>query len=78
MAGNGLEWVADYYDADYYTTLGDETVFPTGPTTGVLRVVRGGSWFHDIGAARAPNRLFNTPEFVGNFVGVRCVVPVEE
>tara|TARA_B100000959_G_C14383361_1_gene379095 strand:- start:146 stop:373 length:228 start_codon:yes stop_codon:yes gene_type:complete len=41
MAGNVLEWVADYYDADYYVSAADTN--PAGPASGMLRVIRGGS-----------------------------------
>lgn len=44
MSGNVMEWVADWYDAEYYATVLDGTVNPTGPESGQVHVVRGGSW----------------------------------
>ena len=42
MAGNVSEWVADWFDPEYYQrSLPDN---PTGPIAGELKVFRGGSW----------------------------------
>lgn len=43
MYGNVSEWCADRYLLEYYRTspLND----PSGPTTGLTRVVRGGGWY---------------------------------
>lgn len=45
MAGNVWQWVSDWYRSDYYQ-IGDAEN-PTGPATGTLRLVRGGSWAND-------------------------------
>ncbi len=43
MAGNAREWVADWYDADYYRDAPERN--PQGPDKkGVVRSIRGGSW----------------------------------
>jgi formylglycine-generating enzyme required for sulfatase activity len=42
MAGNVSEWVHDWYSSTFYST--SPTVNPVGPSTGSLRVLRGGSW----------------------------------
>ncbi len=40
MVGNMLEWVADWYEEDYYTTC--PALDPPGPDTGIIRAQRGG------------------------------------
>ena len=44
MAGNVWEWVNDYYQSDYYATVGGNASNPLGPESGQYRVLRGGSW----------------------------------
>jgi formylglycine-generating enzyme len=42
MSGNVREWVQDWYDPEYYSMAPDKN--PKGPETGILKVLRGGSW----------------------------------
>jgi formylglycine-generating enzyme required for sulfatase activity len=42
MSGNVWEWCHDVYDASYYATSPSSD--PTGPSSGDLHVLRGGSW----------------------------------
>ena len=42
MSGNVNEWCSDWYGSTYYAS--SPLTNPTGPATGTLRVLRGGSW----------------------------------
>ncbi len=70
MAGNVWEWTADRLDA--YPA--ESQINPEGPTTGGIRVIRGGSWSNDISKVRSTNRGANLPTYASNDVGFRCVV----
>jgi len=42
MHGNVFEWCSDYYDQKYYSN--SPSVDPNGPSSGISRSLRGGSW----------------------------------
>ncbi|MEY3022162.1 MAG: hypothetical protein RIS86_1360 [Planctomycetota bacterium] len=69
MLGNAWEWVADLYDGFYY--LSSPAVDPTGPATGFLRVIRGGSWYAPESNVRSPFRGAFWPEGVLSDTGFR-------
>jgi formylglycine-generating enzyme required for sulfatase activity/acetyl esterase/lipase len=61
MAGNALEWTADWYDRDYYASSPRKN--PKGPATGAYRVLRGGSFFVEAFELRASARAMAWPSF---------------
>ncbi len=70
MAGQVWEWVGDWYDPDYYKTSPQKN--PTGPATGVSKVVRGGSWGSNATALRSAERESHLTSFRGLGTGFRC------
>jgi len=74
MSGNVWEWCRDWYDSDYYNKSPVNN--PKGPSSGSVRVRRGGSFY---GAARGVRSVFrrkNSPGVKLNGVfGFRLVLP---
>ncbi len=71
MLGNLWEWTQDRYDKNYYQrSLGTD---PQGPSSGMARVVRGGSWGSYAGSVRASVRLNVGPGLRDDNIGFRCV-----
>ncbi len=61
MADNIHEWCSDWYGKDYYESCPQSD--PPGPTSGVRRASRGGSWRHQVKATRSSARSALNPGF---------------
>jgi formylglycine-generating enzyme required for sulfatase activity len=70
MAGNVMEWVADWYAADYYA--GSPQANPPGPESGERRVLRGGSWVYQANGIRTAYRHSQAPDDADFQAGIRC------
>jgi len=64
MAGRAMGWVADWHDADDYET--SPATDPTGPTTGEIKVEKGGWWGSNEFVARSAYRHFEDPPTYGD------------
>ncbi|RJG07649.1 formylglycine-generating enzyme family protein [Noviherbaspirillum cavernae] len=71
MHGNAWEWCADWHDDAYYAQSPRDD--PQGPSTGTVRVRRGGSWHTWAFYARSSYRNWNAPDTRYTLVGFRLV-----
>jgi formylglycine-generating enzyme required for sulfatase activity len=76
MAGNAMEWVADWWSSNYYARSPRED--PAGPDTGTIKIEKGGWWGppDDAGAfiARSSFRLDeDPPTYSDHHIGFRIV-----
>ncbi len=70
MAGNVQEWLADWYDENYYASSPIKN--PTGPAIGQGHVLRGGGWNDGKGSVRVAYRNHDSPEGRSDSTGFRC------
>jgi len=72
MHGNVYEWCSDWYKS---TLAGGEN--PQGPSTGTMKVLRGGGWGYDPARCRSADRNKNDPSFTDFSGGFRIVLAGE-
>jgi formylglycine-generating enzyme required for sulfatase activity len=70
MAGNVWEWVADWYDAEYYARSPLHN--PQGPESGLFKVLRGGCWLYGSSDIRTAFRVEDPPTIRRYQIGFRC------
>lgn len=70
MVGNVREWVADWYDLDYY--FESPLIDPRGPETGVERSMRSGAYDADANEVLTTSRYKHEPGSAGLSRGFRC------
>jgi formylglycine-generating enzyme required for sulfatase activity len=74
LAGNVMEWVADWLDPAYYAV--SPSVDPTGPASGTTKVEKGGGWGSNRFVARAAYRHYeDPPDYQDHHIGFRVVTP---
>ncbi len=73
MADNVHEWCSDWYGEDYYRLSPREN--PPGPSMGIRRVSRGGSWRHQVKVTRSSARSALDPGFRYADYGFRIARP---
>jgi formylglycine-generating enzyme len=70
LAGNVREWVQDWYGSEYYASAPEKN--PNGPETGILKVLRGGSWKSFDSDLRAASRGKGGFALKTHGIGFRC------
>ena len=70
MLGNVYQWTADWYNERYYEQ--NEGKDPPGPSDGLYRTLRGGSWYSYPRSLRVSGRDWLVPSSRLSGAGVRC------
>jgi formylglycine-generating enzyme required for sulfatase activity len=72
MSGNVWEWVEDWYDETYYKNMPQDN--PKGPSSGSLKVVKGGCYDSLADGVRVAERLGLLPQYSDQYTGFRIAL----
>ncbi len=75
MSASVHEWCGDFYDSNYYEKSLEKN--PLGPSSGLRKVSRGGSWRHRIKFSRSAARSSLNPVFKYADYGFRVAMSLE-
>jgi formylglycine-generating enzyme required for sulfatase activity len=75
MAGNAMEWIADWMSFTYYTS--QPATDPQGPGDGQKKIEKGGWWGSNPFVARPAYRHFeDPPTYQDHHIGLRVLTPI--
>jgi formylglycine-generating enzyme required for sulfatase activity len=71
MHGNVHEWGQDWFDRNYYSQSPSND--PSGPSSGLAKVLRGGDWGSEDWYCRCASRSLSSPDRRSSRVGFRLI-----